>query len=81
MTLDHYPLHKYTRSNDCWSSVLRSNGSDLYFSSALPLDTGHLSNKHRVFRIGDPTTIVAAPPDLMLPPELEEFLSVKGLDL
>jgi hypothetical protein len=28
--------------------------------------------------IGDPTTTVTPPPELMHPPDLEEFLSVKG---
>jgi hypothetical protein len=35
-----YPLCSYTVFDDCWSSVLRSNGLDLYFSSVLPLVIG-----------------------------------------
>jgi hypothetical protein len=61
-----YPLHSYTGSDGCWSSVLRSNGSDLYFSSALPLVNDFDLTDIEYFGIVDPTTIVAPPPDIWI---------------
>jgi hypothetical protein len=45
-------------------------------SSCLYLDLTIIENSE-----WDPTITVASPPELMHPPDLEEFLSVKGLDL
>jgi hypothetical protein len=61
----------------------RSDPTDgiCYSLAALVPPVWTLIQWSRFFTVLDPMATVAPPPELTLPPDLEEFLSVKGLDL